>query len=366
MNKKIKFSVIVPVYNVEKYVKKSLDSIYKAIDEDCEVIIIDDGSKDKSLPIVKEYVMNLKNDILKKQTKIIEIPKNMGLANTKNVGLENAKGEFISFVDSDDTINENFYIEARKYVDNYDVIIYDIYAVYDVHSEYNHIVHVIREDAKGEYSSKFIHGAMQGSSCNKIIKRNLYKNYTFPTGKEFEDVSVTPFILADAKNIKYIPNPYYLYLQRETSIVGKNKWDVAFYKICENVNNTFISLDKKDVKKYIEILNEFYLYRIIDSFDYSLKKSRKEIKKLLKEFIEKNKCVIDLIYDYFDEVDKLPENLTNNQKRFVNMLFKELHLGNYKKSLRLLKERRWFNYFRSIVGSFVVFIRVIFGGPYNV
>ncbi len=362
-NKQINFSIIVPVYNVEKYVNKSLDSIYQAADDDCEIIIVNDGSKDKSLKIAEDFVKNLDDKILKKQTKIINISKNKGLANTKNVGIENSSGRFISFVDSDDTIDENFYSEARKYIDEYDMIVYDMYADYEGHPEYNHIIHVKREDIKGSDSAKFIHGAMQGSSSNKIIKRELYK-YKFPFGKEYEDVAVTPFILVDSKRIKYIQNPYYKYLQRKTSIVGKNKWDEAYYKICENINNAFLDIDEKKFNTYIDIINEFYFYRIIDSFDFSLKNNKKNIKNIVKEFIDKNNYVINKIHDYLESGKQLPKKLTKNQKKFERKLFHCLYLKDYKGCVKLLKMRRWLNYFRGILGGLKHLIKSIFGGPY--
>ena len=104
---KFLFSIIVPVYNTEKYVEKTLKSIYEAIDRDCEVIVVNDGSKDNSEEIIKKFINALPEEY---KNNFVYVKKdNKGLADTKNVGIAKARGEFISVVDSDDYIDKNFY-----------------------------------------------------------------------------------------------------------------------------------------------------------------------------------------------------------------------------------------------------------------
>ena len=140
---------------------------------------------------------------------------NKGLADTKNVGIAKARGEFISVVDSDDYIDKNFYKIAREYVKDNNIIIYDLYVVFEKNPLWNYTSRACRDD-KENFLDGLINGAMSGSSCNKIIKKELYNGFEFPVGKQYEDVAVTPFILTNAKNIKYIPYPMYYYLQRES------------------------------------------------------------------------------------------------------------------------------------------------------
>lgn len=357
---KINFSIIVPVYNTEKYIEKCLDSIYKAIDKDCEIIIINDGSTDDSEKIIKKYIKKLTEEE-KKLTKYI-YKENKGLADTKNVGIKEAKGKFISVVDSDDRINENFFIEARKYITDYDIIVYDIYTDYENHPEYNHIIRAIREDVKGGLKEQLIHGAMQGSSCNKIIKKDLYI-FDFPIGKEYEDVSVTPFILENAKNIKYISNPYYIYLQRKKSIVSSNKWYTAHIKITENISDTLNQIKEKDIKKYKSIITEFFVFRDLNCFDSILVHERKNIKKYLKEYTTNCENVINFILkeNLLSESDLV---LTNNQKKILNLFYIALKEKNINKAIRVLKFRRIINYIRRIKESLVALIKAIFGGIY--
>ena len=102
-----KFSIIIPVYNVEKYIKKCLDSVFSQSYKDYEVIVVNDGSTDKSMDIAKEYNVKIINQ------------KNAGLSITRNNGLQIANGEYISFIDSDDWVDldflEKLYNTAKKY-----------------------------------------------------------------------------------------------------------------------------------------------------------------------------------------------------------------------------------------------------------
>lgn len=357
---KILFSIIIPVYNVEKYIIKCLDSVIEAIDNDCEIIIINDGSKDNCDKLIKEYIDKINKDYKDNITYIYK--ENKGLADTKNLGIEKSRGEYISFVDSDDRISVDFYNTARKYIkENYDVIIYDLYLDYENDSKRNCTARAIKEDTNGNFIKKIMMGAMQGSSCNKIIKKSLYK-YKFPVGKEYEDVTVTPFILIDAKKIKYIPNPNYIYLQREQSIVSSNTLDGAFYKICSNISNALTSTCKID--KYEEIIYVFFIDRTIDMLDLSLKKSRKKFITNIKKFYYENTNVINYIINN-NLIEKNKANLTNRQFKFLKKIYLNLYMKKFKKVKNILVFRRILKWLRTIMGLIKKLIVTIFGGIYG-
>ena len=355
------FSIIVPVYNVEKYIERCLDSIVNAIDVDCEVIIINDGSTDNCDLIINQYLSS--KIPLKFKNNFSYICKdNKGLADTKNVGISVAKGKYISVVDSDDRINEDFYDTARKYINqNYDVIIYDLYLDYENDKKKNCISRAIREDINGSFMEQLMMGAMVGSSCNKIIKKSLYK-YLFPIGKQYEDVCVTPFILIDAKKVKYIPNPNYIYLQRAKSIVSSNTLDGAFYKICSNLSSVLASIDNYD--KYKEIIHVFFIDRTIDMLDLSLKKSGNSFLKKLKEFYTSNYNVIKYICDN-NLIDQKKNILTNRQLSILKIIYHSLYNQNFKKIRRILICRKFVNWLRNIFNAFKKLVKVIFGGTYE-
>lgn len=356
------FSIIIPVYNTSNYLKKCLDSVINAIDTDCEVIIINDGSTDESGNIIKEYLKQLPKDL--KNNFIYKEKKNKGLADTKNLGIKLSRGKYISVVDSDDTISDNFYSDARKYVEeDYDIIIYDLYIKYEhpKEKEFDYIARAIREDKKGTLLDKIMNGAMQGSSCNKIIKKELYK-YEFPVGKEYEDVAVTPFILVDAKTIKYIPHPNYNYLQRGNSIVSSNTLDNAFYKICSNISKIFEG--KEDLNMYREIINVFFIERTIDMLDLSIKKSRKNFIKNLESFYENNKVTIDFIKEK-ELIQNSATFLTKKQVVILTKIYNNLYDKKYKNVKKLLKLRIYVNWIRRIIGNIKNLFKTVFGGIYE-
>lgn len=351
--KKILFSIIVPVYNTEKYIEKCLSSIVKAIDvkEDFEVIIINDGSKDNAEEKIKNFISKLDKDL---KNRFIYIKKeNKGLADTKNVGISKARGEFISVIDSDDYVSDDFYRIARKYTSEFDIIIYDLYVVFEKNKKQNYTSRAYRDYMDDELRS-YLNGAMSGSSCNKIIKKELYNGYQFPVGKEYEDTAVTPFVLTDAKKIKYVPYPMYYYLQREKSIVASNTFSSAFYKICSNltdvINKKSESADKKSVlKKYSKIIQEFIVERILDNFneDYSMNKNK--FIDNIKSFKDKNTDIIDYIVDndlvYNDNEDS---HYSKRQKEMVKNIFELLKNENYNKVKNLLFERKVINKLRKL------------------
>jgi len=339
MNNKFLFSIIVPVYNTEKYIEKSLNSIKNAISEDCEVMVINDGSTDNSEKIILEFIKKLPEEL---KNNFIYIKKeNKGLADTKNVCIEKAKGQYISVVDSDDYIREDFYEIARKYINNFDIIVYDLYIIFEKNKAWNYTSRAYRDDKENQILA-YLNGAMSGSSCNKIIKKELYNDFKFPVGKEYEDTAVTPFILNNAKSIKYIPYPMYYYLQREKSIVSSNTLMSAFYKICNNISDV-VKEKNSDFEKYKYIINEFFVDRIFEIFIQDYNENKKEFINNIKDFYTKNQGIINyieqsnMIYNYENHYSK-------KQKEFVKCMFIELTKENYKAIKQMLLKRKIKNY----------------------
>lgn len=354
-NNKFLFSIIVPVYNTEKYILKCLKSIEKAIDKDCEVIIVNDGSTDNSKQVIKEYLKKLP-DKYKENFRYIEKRENKGLADTKNVGIESANGKFISVVDSDDYIRDDFYEIARRYVNKYDIIIYDLYVIYEKDKKLNNIARAKNEKLECELQS-FLGGSMSGSSCNKIIKKELYNDYKFPVGKEYEDTAVTPFLLCNTENIMYVPYPMYYYLQREKSIVASNTLVTAFYKICDNVSNV-IKNNNNDFEKYKYVVNEFLVDRLLEILLQDMKENKKHFLSNVKLFCENNEDAINYIIDS-NMVYNIENHYTDNQKKIVNKILILLINRNFKDVKRILNTRNLINYFRNVIGCFTKFLKSI-------
>lgn len=342
-NKDFLFSIIVPVYNTEKYIEKSLASIKAAIDYDCEVILVNDGSTDHSEEKIMKFLEELPEDY--KDNFVYTKKENKGLADTKNVGLKLARGKFISVVDSDDYISDDFYNIARRYVKDYDIIIYDVYVVFEKDRKLNYVSRA-KSDWKENPMVALMNGAISGSSCNKIIKKDLYKGHVFPVGKQYEDTAVTPFILSETDKIKYIPYPLYYYQQREKSIVATNTLMSAYYKICKNISDV-IRESKENIEKYKYVINEFVLDRMLDMLTQDFKENKENFLKNLQGLAIENKQVIDYIVSS-NMIENIENHYSERQKQVVNKILNYLQNSQYLKIKNLLKMREFINHIRKI------------------
>lgn len=215
MDNHVKVSVILPVYNVEQYLPKCLASIVQQTLKDIEIICVNDGSTDNCLKILEDF---------KSKDNRINIinKKNAGLGNARNTGLEQAKGEYISFIDSDDYIDENFlellYNEAKE--NNADVACGGIKRENDgkTHFLINYSQTVITDDI---YQKINVSKATQFSFVwNKIYKHSFLKEkeLKFMPDVNFEDLIYTPQIMLKSDMLVTVPNTYYHYVKREKSI----------------------------------------------------------------------------------------------------------------------------------------------------
>lgn len=217
---KILFSIIVPVYNVEKYLDKCLASILEQTFKDFECIIIDDGSPDNSNIIIDKYVK------LDQRFKVIH-QKNMGLSAARNAGLDIAKGDYIVFVDSDDYIADD-YLEkfALKIADtDADMVICGLIEVYKDY-EKNKVftaesIKVIKQNILADVWPSYV--------WNKCYKKDLFTNIRFPVGKIFEDILTIPELCLYAQKIVCIPDKLYYYnRQNENSITANMSFEKMY------------------------------------------------------------------------------------------------------------------------------------------
>ena len=206
-------SVIVPVYNVEKYLARCMDSIIAQTYKNLEILLIDDGSTDSSGKICDEYA--------EKDSRIRVIhQENQGLAEVSNIGLREAKGEWIQFVDSDDWIDaetiETCYNLSQKY--NVDMVIFSIMTELEneKHLFYNHN-HSYRLQNKYDVLRTIAFASV--SRYNKFSKASLYKGVEYPKGKLYEDIATTHKVIANAERILDINIPFYHYYVRGGSIL---------------------------------------------------------------------------------------------------------------------------------------------------
>ena len=210
----MKVSVIVPVYNVEKYLRKCLDSLVNQTLKDIEIIIVNDGSPDNSQGIINEYV--------KKYPKKIKsyIQENGGQGAARNFALKKAKGKYIGFVDSDDYISLDMYEKMYNKIeqDKADIVICNNYIVNDDNID-------IEKDNSLIYGDNF-ERAFFGKMAvwNKLYKKDLIVNNKIEFAKRvwYEDLAFTVKTIISANKITFVDEPLYYYIIREGSTMNNN------------------------------------------------------------------------------------------------------------------------------------------------
>ncbi|MGN0159529.1 MAG: glycosyltransferase family 2 protein [Brotaphodocola sp.] len=213
----MKVSVIIPVYNVEKYLKRCLESVLKQTFQCLEIILVDDGSGDGSGIMCDEAADY-------DERCIVIHKKNAGLSSARNVGLESATGEYVIFIDSDDYLSCNFIENGLNLCEKYDAdvaILQMLYVAEETNEE-------IKKKQKYEVMILNPEQAIKESlyqryfSCctpGKIYKRKLFHNVRFPEGRLSEDLATCHLIFDAASRIVYCNEIGYYYRQHNMSIM---------------------------------------------------------------------------------------------------------------------------------------------------
>ena len=215
----MKLSIIVPVYNMEKYIGKCLDSLVESEDKDYEIIVVNDGSTDRSGTIVKEYRERCPGKI-----HMIETP-NGGLGHARNTGLASAKGENILFVDSDDYLKPGALTEILGFLqEDFDITVFDFTLVNEAGKQLETVCGCQQKECFSlDSNPELLFSPM--NAWNKIWKRELFYNpvIRFPDRLWFEELATTPKLFLRAARILPIHKNWYCYLQRDGSIMNTAK-----------------------------------------------------------------------------------------------------------------------------------------------
>lgn len=285
------FSIIVPMYNVEKYIEKCLKSLIEQDINDYEVILVNDGSSDSSLEIAEKWAN--KYSQIKFHTK----SKNTGLSDTRNIGLKLSRGDYVIFIDSDDYVEFNCLSRLKQEIikSKYPDVIYTgfyqeqegkIKALYGYKSKHNTLF-TSEDFLKSELKKRNLYAA----ACFGIYKRELIldKNLFFLSGILHEDELWTPNLLFNSKTVYTSDIIFYHYVRRENSITkskDKTKNGLDLLKICESLETISKTITDAELKKlmdnhiamlYMKAMTRGKLYRkryigLIDR-SYPLKKT---------------------------------------------------------------------------------------------
>lgn len=243
-------SIIVPVYNVEKYLKKCIDSIKNQTYDNLEILLVDDGSTDNSGKICDLYS--------KKDRRIKVIHKeNGGLSDARNCGINIISGEYLTFIDSDDFI-DNDYIKtlltiAKK--NNADIVISGLFNYYENENNINNNLTNYTESVVSKqkiYEKMFLQRGVDVNATAKLYKSYIFDKIRFPKGKLYEDIQIIDKTIEAANVIVETNYKGYYYLQRKGSIMyGKMSSDRLILETTTKKLIEFISQRYPDIKESI-------------------------------------------------------------------------------------------------------------------
>lgn len=281
MNEKV--SIIVPIYNVEKYLERCITSIINQTYKNIEVLLIDDCATDKSNTIAKEFEQK------DSRCKYIKREKNGGLSAARNTGVENATGEYLSFVDSDDWISENFILNllSKAKEQDADITVCD-YIMIDDNGKKTKANTLENLNDNSSIEDKIAY--LRNHVVTKLFKREFFikQNLRFPEEiKRAAEMGLSIPMLTRTNKIAILDEALYFYYQRSNSLSNNRKperIDLSFYsRSFENVIKNSKGLYPKEIE-YHAILEMIYGKTMLM---IRHRYSNKEIKKHLKEFDKK-------------------------------------------------------------------------------
>lgn len=324
MGRKSLLSVIVPVYNVEKYLVKCVESILNQTYTELEIILVNDGSKDSSGSIC--------DTLARKDSRIQVIHKeNGGLSSARNMGIEAATGEYITFVDSDDWIEADGYEHLMDLMhrNQVNLVCGGNYNVDEQTGERTLGVCPRKEEiitTEEMVGRMFLWQDCDSSVCDKIFHHSLLKDFRFPVGKVCEDVSITYRILLSTDRVSFSDRPFYNYLQRSGSIsrageINEKSFhftqhtEVIYDYICKNnpaIQNQARYLRVRSLSHILLNLEQAE-EKVRKQFDAEYRHARKELKKHI-GFIVKS--------SYFSKKEKITNILLDlNLYRTLRPIF---------------------------------------------
>ena len=281
-------SVIIPIYKVEKYLKKCIDSVINQTYKNLEIILVNDGSPDSCREICEEYE--------NKDNRIVIINKeNGGLSDARNAGIDIAKGKYIAFIDSDDYVS-NDYIEYM-----YNLILkysskMSICRVKEVwtNAKLEEIVNDVELKSellspKETFYNLLFDKGVEVCAYAKLYEKDLFDDTRFPKGKVYEDTAIMYKIIKKAKKIAYGNKYCYYYVAREGSISKHPEFNENEKDYIEHTFKMLDFIEKRypDLKSAIHRFDVYARFRILKMLIFTKPRNREMEKEYVKE-IKKN------------------------------------------------------------------------------
>ena len=272
----IKYSFIVPVYNTEKYLKKCLDSLVNQTYKDFEIIVVNDGSTDKSSNIILKYQKKYKN--------IIVIDKeNEGLSMARNRGVQKSSGKYIIFVDSDDYVSNKLLEEVDKKIDDSDILRFQIATEDEEYTKINEYHEEGFESMCGYDAFKYLssYHFVEPAWCY-VIRKNYYieNKFSFKKGVYHEDFGLIPYVIYKARKVKSIDFIGYYYIQRNGSIMNNNNYKKTVKKAFDMIEQyKTMRLFAKNINRKNN-LDDYFLSYISNSVIVKARELKKDEKKV--------------------------------------------------------------------------------------
>lgn len=254
-----KFSIIIPVYNTEKYLEKCLSSVFDQTFSDYEVIVVNDGSTDNSEKIIDKYLKKYSN--LKYFFK-----ENGGLSSARNYGFKKAKGDYLLFLDSDDYYESDLLLKLNDSVDDCDIIRFGVQDIYDDGSIIKYNEHGFDKINGLNGFEKICKYHYVEIACAYCYKRKFWidNNFRFADGTYHEDFGLIPLVLINGTSVKSIDYIGYNYYQRSNSISKCDQYDKVLKKASDFLEHfNFLKKESSKVNGDLSIFNSYIANSVI-------------------------------------------------------------------------------------------------------
>ena len=285
-----KISIIVPIYNVENYIVRCLNSIINQTYTNIEIILVDDGSPDNCPQICDEYA--------KRDSRIRVIHKaNGGLSDARNAGMRIATGDWFGFVDSDDFVHPQMYeillnnaltTNAELSVCDYCLTLEEEEGQFSLDNK----VKVIDQPIYDFICNK----AFSVNAWNKLYKRSLFNDLEYPVGLLYEDLATTYKVVNLAERVTVTDAKLYAYIQRSNSIMGSTRFMMKKDKvtIVREMWDFFEQSNLSAKREYLRATLEYCLSDVFNMLGSGTWKTNTNYRKALKEFVFTNNKIINI------------------------------------------------------------------------